>query len=121
MGLAERWHGREVEAFERLAHGQACLLSEAAEMALDAAAITLGQLQLGQSGQEPGGRPPFTIGPVRERRPQVRKGRQTQRGSAVSISGNLAVSAVTLVGALMRRAPARRRARRSCRRRGYRP
>ena len=54
MGLAERWHGREVEAFERLAHGQACL----PEMALDAAAITLGQLQLGQSGQEPGGRPP---------------------------------------------------------------
>ena len=42
MGLAERWHGREVEAFERLAHGQACL----PEMALDAAAITLGQLQL---------------------------------------------------------------------------
>ena len=89
MGLAERWHGREVEAFERLAHGQACL----PEMALDAAAITLGQLQLGQSGQEPGGRPPFTIGPVRERRPQVRKGRQTQRGQHQrqlgGIGGNL--------------------------------
>ena len=62
-------------------------------MALDAAAITLGQLQLGQSGQEPGGRPPFTIGPVRERRPQVRKGRQTQRGQHQrqlgGIGGNL--------------------------------
>ena len=50
------------------------------EMTLDTAAIPLGQFQLGQSGQEPGRRPPFTIGPLRERRPQVRKGRQAQRG-----------------------------------------
>ncbi len=82
MGLAERWHGREVEAFERLAHGQACL----PEMALDAAAITLGQLQLGQSARNrAAGHPSRSALSANAGHRFAKVGRR----SAVSISGQL--------------------------------
>ena len=59
MGLGDHRHGVEVEAVEGLAGEQPGL----GEMALDAAAVALGDLVFGEGGEEAGGGPALLVGP----------------------------------------------------------
>ena len=65
LRLADHRHGVEVEAVEGLTDWQPGF----GEVALDATAAALGDLMLGQGGQEAGGGPAFLVGLPRRDRP----------------------------------------------------
>ena len=58
LGLGDHRHGVEVEGVEGLSGRQPCF----GEMALDAATVALGDLMLGQGGQEARCGPTFLVG-----------------------------------------------------------
>src|SRR5207248_6969562 len=66
LRLADHRHHLEVEAVERFADGQSCF----GQVTLDAAAAAIGDLMLGESGQEAGGWPTFLVRLLGEREPQ---------------------------------------------------
>ena len=74
LGLGDHRHGVEVEGVEGLAGRQARL----GEVALDAAAVALGELVLGEGGEEAGGGPALLVGALGEARPDVLDRRQAQ-------------------------------------------
>ena len=76
MRLAEHRYGGEVEAIEGLAGRQTGL----GEVTLDATPGTLGELELGQGGQQASGRPSLPIGTLGELRPETGDGGQPQLG-----------------------------------------
>ena len=76
LGLGDHRHGVEVEAVERLARRQARF----GEMALDAAAAALGDLVLGERGEEAGGGPALLVGLLGELGPDQLDGGQAQLG-----------------------------------------
>ena len=76
LRLANHWHGVEVKAVEGLTDRQPGL----GEMTFDAAAAALGDLMLGQGGEETGGRPAFLVGLAGEIDPQTADGGQPQLG-----------------------------------------
>jgi hypothetical protein len=73
-GPGEHRHGGEVEAVEGLAGRQAGFC----QMALDAAALTLGEFVLGEGHEEAGGGPAFLVGAFGEAGPDVPDGGQAQ-------------------------------------------
>ena len=72
--LGEHRHGVEVEGIKRLAVGQLRL----AQMALEAAPRAVGDLVLGEGGEQASGRPAFAVGGSGELRPQRLDGGQAQ-------------------------------------------
>ena len=76
LRLADHRHGLEVEGVEGLAGGQPGF----GEMALDAAAAALGDLVLGERGEEAGGGPAFLVGLLGELGPHQLDGGQAQLG-----------------------------------------
>ena len=74
LGSGNHRHGLEGECIEGLSGKQACF----GKMPLDAAAITLGQFMLGDSGQEAGCGPTFLVGLLGELGPQQLDGWQSQ-------------------------------------------
>jgi hypothetical protein len=48
------------------------------QVSLDTSLITLGELQLGEGGEQPCRRPPFAVGPLGEALPHGGDGRQPQ-------------------------------------------
>ena len=67
MGLGERRHGGEVEAREGLAGGQLGL----GEVALDAAPGAVGELDLGEGGEQARGGPALLVGAAGEVGPEA--------------------------------------------------
>jgi hypothetical protein len=74
LSLADHGYSFELEAFQGLARRQPGFV----EMTLDPPAGALGDLVLGQGGQEPGGGPALLVGPVGEVRPDHLDGGQAQ-------------------------------------------
>ena len=74
LGLGDRRHGLELEGVERLAGRQAGL----GQVALDATAYALGDLVLGQGGEEAGGGPALLVGALGEARPDGLDCRQAE-------------------------------------------
>ncbi len=91
LGLADHWHGLEVEGVERLAGRQ----SGFGKMALDAAASALGHLVLGKRREEAGCRPSFLVGLGGELGPH-----QLDRGQAQFGQKQLDAGGVDGVGGL---------------------
>ena len=79
LGLADHRHGLEVEGGEGFAGGQ----SRFGQVAFDAAAAAVGDLVLGQRGQEASGRPAFLVGLRGELGPhQFDAGRRSSESSS---------------------------------------
>ena len=76
LRLADHRHGLEVEAGEGFADGQSCF----GEVTLDAAATAIGDLVLGERGQEASSRPAFLVGLLGELGPHQLDGGQAQVG-----------------------------------------
>ena len=83
LGLGDHRDGVEVEAVEALAGRQARL----GEVALDAAALALGEFVLGEGDEEPGGGPALLVGALSEAGPDVLDGGQAQLGEQKAQAG----------------------------------
>ena len=74
MRLGDHGHRLEGEAVDALAGWEASF----GEVTLDAPSIALGDLVLGQAGEEPGGRPALAIGPCSDLGPDLLDGGQPE-------------------------------------------
>ena len=74
LGPGHHRHGIEIEAVEGLAGRQPGL----GEVTLDPASVALGDLVLGDSGQEPGGRPSLLVGALGKGTPELSDGGQPE-------------------------------------------
>ena len=76
LRLADHRHRLELEVGERLAGGQSCFR----QVTFDATTTAIGDLVLGERGQETSSRPTFLVGLLGELFPHQLDGRQAQVG-----------------------------------------
>ena len=101
MGLAEHWHGIEVETVERLARWQTGF----GEMALNSTSGALGDFEFGERREESYGRPALFVGPRGDVLPEAVDGGQPQlvqqQRQPGGIDGDLAAHAKTSTASLL--------------------